>query len=78
MPRFYFDIVDPVGGRVADEGGLWFDNLEGAKKDALITLREMAADDLGNGEHFDIKIAIRARPAGELLCTVTLPAGEDG
>ena len=48
MPRFYFHTVHD-SKRVADDEGGVFNNLEDATQEALLSLREILADDLKRG-----------------------------
>lgn len=57
MPRFFFDITD--NGRVErDLEGTEFPDIEGARKDAMSTLVEIAKDELPDGDARDFVIDI--------------------
>jgi hypothetical protein len=76
MPRYYFDLVTTEGGRITDQDGIEFADLEAAKTDALHALAAMGAEEINEKNRASVRIEIRDE-ADEILCRVSLSAGAD-
>ena len=70
MGRFYFDITDDAGA-VIDEVGADFLHIESARKEAMLSLGEIAKDLMGSGDPGRV-LSITVRDERSALFTVRM------
>ena len=58
MPRFYFDVYD-TGRFSRDEEGLELSSIEEARSQALAALRDIARDELPDGDRREFLVKVR-------------------